>query len=457
MCTHGRWITNRYTDSRFWCKCGHCPSCQQEKAASRASRIRREYSDDHIVLFGTLTYKNQCVPYIKRDDISNNVLRYDVFRDFTHRGGFAVYKNVVVDTFNLGYVYPSDLHGLKDLKKRKGKIGVIYYKDLQNFFKRLRINLKRHYDYDTPFKFFACAEYGGKTLRPHFHFLVYIRPSDEEKFRRSIVASWPFANRSRTEKFIEVARDAAGYVSSYVNRGAHFPAFLSNHFPPKATYSKHFGHNDENFTLDKILQKTSEGYLRYFKLVKRRGIRQISDFLIPKYVINRYFPVFKGYSRLPVSALPEYIYDPSRLRRDSELREVLNLTDDDLHKIEIRLNNAYELYHSLTGRSRFRYAIDYCAVWRVARSSSLRYAHELAERRGVPVFQQYDNSYEVYEQNRPSMMYLLDEFDGCELYVTPNDYPVVIDDTLLMERTFDSYSKYKAVNNEVFSAIYDDV
>ena len=42
--------------------------------------------------------------------------------------------------------------------------------DLQKFFKRLRINLKREYhEFSPKLRYYACGEYGSKTKRAHYH------------------------------------------------------------------------------------------------------------------------------------------------------------------------------------------------------------------------------------------------------------------------------------------------
>lgn len=51
-----------------------------------------------------------------------------------------------------------DVHNPVEVKKR----------DLQLFVKRLRKYLEPH-----KIRFFACGEYGGKTLRPHYHLIIF--------------------------------------------------------------------------------------------------------------------------------------------------------------------------------------------------------------------------------------------------------------------------------------------
>ena len=68
MCTNQREITNKYTGHKLYVKCGKCPACLQEKAAHRVSRIKAQNSDATETYMLTLTYRNECVPYVRRDD-----------------------------------------------------------------------------------------------------------------------------------------------------------------------------------------------------------------------------------------------------------------------------------------------------------------------------------------------------------------------------------------------------
>ena len=55
------------------------------------------------------------------------------------------------------------------------KLTVHCYSDIQKFLKRVRINLKRHFDYVKPFTYFACLEY-GKYLLPHAFSPPFVHP-----------------------------------------------------------------------------------------------------------------------------------------------------------------------------------------------------------------------------------------------------------------------------------------
>lgn len=380
MCKHVHYVYNKYIHKSILCDCGKCPACQQKKAAGRANRIRNNVADGQIALFVTLTYDNRFVPYILKADLQvgynyilvkryQDVRRVRVGSGNSYDQGYKLVDGGILDEYEDFYIHcQKDIDDLPLLRNDfvDGRVGVCRYRDVQNFYKRLRINLKRHYGYEDGFTTFTCSEYGPTTGRPHFHALVFIPSAKEALFRRCIIESWPYADKDRTAKYIEVARDCASYVSTYVNRDSLFSdIFKTSEFQPKHSYSKVFGMALPDFSLVEILNKVESRDMRYYSKTKVAGVEEVHSFPIPKYVINRYFPLFKGLSRLDVDTLSSVLLRPARL---FHYANEIGYTSEDIKKIWIRLNNAYEKYHITTGKNRFDFAIDYDRVWRCRRS-----------------------------------------------------------------------------------------
>lgn len=90
-------------------------------------------------------------------------------------------------------------------------------KDLQNFLKRLRRRLE-----PRRVRFFACGEYGSRSLRPHYHGVLFGLELNDE-IERIVNESWNFVDRESgvrvNQGFTKV--DAltparAAYVAKYV-------------------------------------------------------------------------------------------------------------------------------------------------------------------------------------------------------------------------------------------------
>ena len=301
MCTNQREITNKYTGHKLYVKCGKCPACLQEKAAHRVSRIKAQNSDDTETYMLTLTYRNECVPYVRREDaylfsknqyglncsfpsvlddnanrtIVINSIQLPVHRDMDYRWirGSADYE---MTTKEIGHKILTcvpfskqvDFSGCKDLNGKPNCIGVCYYPDLQRFVARLRLNLNRFYNVDYTFKTYCCSEYGTKKLRPHFHLLLWIPKGTAKTFRSAIIKSWLYGDIQNSPRRFEKAFRASSYVASYVNKPDGFPDFLTTYFNCSHSYSKYFGLCSNDFTLSSILSKFHRGHLTRFMRAK---------------------------------------------------------------------------------------------------------------------------------------------------------------------------------------------
>lgn len=486
MCVNGRFITNKYTGNKFFVKCGHCKACQQEKALKATNRIRREFSPNKIALFVTLTYDRLACPYVDYEQLRNHdtlihVKReYDVhinartgkFKRRYHKDGVVLDSVPIPDSkYYVGFV--------PWLKHRPQKVGVCYYKDLQDFVKRLRINCNRSYIYHEGFKLFGCSEYGPSTKRPHFHLLLFIRPEDEAFYRSAILKAWPFAHQHRTERYIELAREPASYVASYVNCRQNLSSFLANYFAPKHSYSKYFGFGDENFTLDSILSKVNKGSLRYNISRYQSGVPEDVDILIPVYVINRYFPKFKGYSRFTCNEVSHVLltvgkclpcYDYARQHELPQYRKKIGYDvgslycynnfgagksflyrvyskESDYYRIMVRLRHAFDYYHAVTGLSIYDYAIDYERTWRCYKSNVYR---DLMENEQMVQHEKYVNLSDIVIE-RCHDPYWISYIRRLHPPLVPNDFIYNRCITSRLSRCFDLYDKNRKVTNFVMS------
>ena len=243
MCNHRKYIINPYTRKSVLVNCGKCKSCLQESADRRAFRIRNACDEGRIALFVTLDYMNKYLPVVNKSHFDSPMLPvYRMASPYDNKGIrlIGVVKNDICDSSSS--LPTPNKFGNSDYT------GVCFYKDFQNFFKRLRITLQRNYDYTTHFKYYCTTEYGPTTFRPHAHILIFIPKKDETLFRLVIPKVWPFSCPDRWSRRITVAIDAASYVASYVSGYSSLPKnFQTRSLCPKHSYSQGFGVSFSDF------------------------------------------------------------------------------------------------------------------------------------------------------------------------------------------------------------------
>ena len=247
MCLNRKSVVNPYTHRSVYVDCGVCSACLQKNAQARKKRIDATSKPGYNWYFITLTYDNKFLPYIKKEDLKSHVSTVPIYRDFDR----CLYRSTadydLDDTPRqvsdpIGYLslnedwYSRYAHGrIPTANGKRNVVGVTYYKDVQDFFKRFRIYLKRKYNYTEKLLYYSCSEYGETSYRPHFHVLLHAPAKDEFILRTAVNASWRFDD-NLPRKF-EVARHASSYVSSYVNCDSSLPSFLrSKEFRPRHSY-----------------------------------------------------------------------------------------------------------------------------------------------------------------------------------------------------------------------------
>ena len=467
MCTNQRLIFPKFLKRPMYIKCGHCKACLQEKAAHRVRRIKDTYSDGLSCFLVTLTYSRGTAPYIFRDDAyefsNGNLDRLFVWRDCYFR---KVRKPTSFDDYNqtnikhnyvccldsIDFVDVSSLKGTKDLKHEFGKIGVVYYKDYQHFIARLRLNLKRHYNYEGPLFVYACSEFGTQSLRPHFHLLIFCLKSAKAQLRNAVFESWPFSDLRRFRRAFEESFRAASYVASYVNQSDKFPQFFKDYFKPKHSYSKGFGINNPNFQLSKILAKLESGYLSYSVLQSKSGIPIYKDVPFPSYVINRFFPKFKGYTRLAPSSLVENLQRIGRFDFDGYNNSVapLYLSYDEFYKVNVRLMNAYKRFCEYApdgvDKTFLGYYMLHKRVWDCYNASLLR-LHLLND--DLPMLEKYDNLDECLALSKRGI--IMSDLDLSKVKETnPNLFHSTMVNTARFVQSFNDHIKHKTVSNAIY-------
>lgn len=456
MCVNGKWILNKATGKSLFVPCGHCYECQLERSDRLFSRIMNHERDtQYFRLFVTLNYSNECLPYIDFSDPDNTVDTFHVYRDckvYYHRNRFTgVSRRIVksgkyhvcdvhLNEYDLKRELSSDLTGLKEPQKfeHSSCIGVALSYDFKCFIKKLRQYLKRYYGLDTQglMSYYRVSEYGPTTLRPHFHIIFYF-PQEWSKYyqsiQRSIIASWPFACYEQTSQNIGIARQGQQYVSQYSVRPAEFPEFLSiRQISPKCSFSRGFGFGEDDFQPQAILEKVRTRTFTYsYQKIGKDGICTPVSLPIPKYVMSRYFPKFKGQHLLDSQSLFSVLQDVQLLSGYSSLLGYSDYKELSLYQRRI------ERARCRLGLSPYDYAFTYIS-WYSGYYSYMMHRLYDSFIPGVDSWSQwYDNkafllSSFLYPEVPDSIYYQVDYS-----ILDPNAYPCRV------SRANESYERYQ--------------
>lgn len=470
MCTHMSRIYNPYLRSHIYIPCGKCSACQMEKANKRLRRIKNSISPGTVSLFVTLTYAPKFLPYLKPSELKENMATLNIYRDYDIRKvrvskDYKVNYEVCsrseplasIDCFEKQLYYNGSR--LPRAHGSRNKIGVLYFKDLQDFCKRLERNLFRTYGIPgSCYKMYKVSEYGETYYRPHFHLLIHLPSQYLAEFYDSIRSSWPFDNQG-LERQIEVAKSPSTYLSRYVNRGSDFPRFFENKpFAPKSSFSKGFGLANPSLSLSSIISAADRGFGTYTSSVNIDGIQTVIDMFFPKYAINRYFFKFKGYSRLTFSEILQLVRCPLSIY---SIGKRFGYTVDESRGIDDykRFLQLFRLrflrfcsQSKITGRQcdlEYWFAYYYWKVWKV-RSSSILKKNLDGVHNYVDLLECYDNLDEVRANQTPTD--LLDLINSSHKISDPNLFHSTQIRTLRLETDFFNHLKRKKVTNAAYRA-----
>lgn len=299
-CEHPKLITNPYTHERLFVPCGHCQACLIRYQNKIVERIKNECYAHKFNIFFTLTYDNAHIPYIRLND--NNIYR-------------GLTSPEIIDKFD-GDVIEDCIPNI--LVKRNGRsyplfidrFGVLYYKDIQNFLKKLRNAIQLKFQpsvlevSDYKLRYVVCGEYGGTTFRNHYHGIFHTNNEKLAKWLlKAICTLWSFcdweqirlANEDALPSFVE-SSDGAKYVAKYTTKfDLQFSLSKHNDFKSFVKYSKRPYYGLSAFDKEVIKQVVDGSDIKFTKTIIDesgehvivRPSSYLSDFLFgksPKYL-----------------------------------------------------------------------------------------------------------------------------------------------------------------------------
>ena len=180
-----------------------------------------------------------------------------------------------------------------------GTIDLLYPRDLKLFLYNIRNYVRKNYK-ESPL-YYAVGEYGVKSLRPHWHILLFFNSpffdrdlqaatsssSDGRTYANSIVSSfWRYgiADTRKTDG------GCTAYVSSYLNRPSDFPQILEYLSRPKCYHSPRLGQTLSQNLVKEIVDTRNFGRFESLPSYSHTGLPYTYSLWSSYYA--RLFPTF---------------------------------------------------------------------------------------------------------------------------------------------------------------------
>lgn len=496
MCVNKVYVRDYLNRNRFggFYSCGHCHACKQASANRRAVRIRSHKPDGYTCYFVTLDYSDRFVPYIRLSDLreqsdiskfyGHSRITLPIYRDFDYYRNPRRRKLEKLDDPKISEVEMPfyDYSVIKDnlstlVLSVKGhnrtfdddRVGVCYMPDAQKFLKRLRIAIARRFGKDLPISYYSTFEYGSTFSRPHLHLAIWAPNSHftETTLRRLIFTSWSYSDRYQ-ENVCVVARSCARYIASYVNCSSTVSQFLQDEFPSKHSHSLGIGFDEDGFNLSAILANfKNDTFTYHYVATDKNGRTYDYDLPFPGYVLYRYFPKLKGFSRLSrdslyytlthldevkIGSFP-YFYTVNTdgdyslgVKYDSNIFDVYNaciqFREDEFKQFARRFYRTYFRYYAPLGYGFYDYA--YTVVDFLISLDLNRYKQSLIGRSNAGSLYAYDNLLDVADDivDAPTVYEYLCYLPTLDCNYFPDNY----NRTKMLENQFDENIKQRKIN-----------
>ena len=353
--------------------CGHCINCNENRRNTIARRLDLESQGSADTLFVTLTYDNEHVSNIMLDVTESMLVSNRVISSKNP----APQVVIPLDDSN-----KYELNALVPLQSKDGDSVDYTYSyvnkvDVQKFLKRLR----RLISYDKEnllssippenrtFRYFICSEYGPKTLRAHYHGLLFFSDVRISEAVRShyIHKAWKLCSQKnlRVERLIGAA---SSYVAKYVNKSSGVPHLLR--LPATRTFylaSRKPAIGVAYLNKIDIRNQVQKRSLTYNKNVKSKdGSVSIVSMPYPKRISGYYYPKcydYVNYSRRELCTLYGSFEGPNivnQVCRKYKIRTASDKCGNKLSRVYHLLTDEERIYGISSNRTAAKRCYLYC-------------------------------------------------------------------------------------------------
>lgn len=253
-CQHQREVINPYTGDKLVVPCGCCDACRYSDSVIAENKVLAQSLYSKYCYFVTLTYANRFVPYYTYSVFpvssgEDEESRFKVFIDSVPRRIRGLSNDSISESFVCtarywnDYVSRSNLSlsgGVVKYPSRSKHIPYLCHQDYSLFFKRFRRYLYKKLSCYEKIHTYVVGEYGPKTFRPHFHFLLFFDSFEVAQILGSTLRkSWKFGGI----KFSKSRGNAESYCSAYLNSFTSLPLHLKEirSLRPFSRFSNRFG------------------------------------------------------------------------------------------------------------------------------------------------------------------------------------------------------------------------
>lgn len=172
--------------------CGKCHICLQRRRMDWVFRNLQEFNNCYTCYFVTLTYDDDHLPFKVCP-----AGYYDVPSYFDKDSLCVFYDKQYID--------------------EEFKVPTYSLRDMQLFIKRLR-----KYSNCNEIRYFWVSEYGGETLRPHYHMILYNFPGSQEDLSVALEKTW----KSGFFYIGEGNEQTICYTCKYILGSVELPSFM---------------------------------------------------------------------------------------------------------------------------------------------------------------------------------------------------------------------------------------
>lgn len=313
--------------------CRRCKACIQAAAKFDTLRCDIESLSNKYQFFITLTYDRNKLPVVKyvRNFPEDS---FDLQNERLNCRKNAYKVEQIDGKFRFRYIRPRGFK-LREYYKRtrlRNRVGVLCKYDLQQFFKRLRNEIHRinktqfNNFYDERIRYFAAGEYGPKTLRPHYHVILFTNSDFVSSILQQVLyKAWPYGT---IDNQISEGK-ASDYVASYVNSRLLVPSFLNiAPFRPFKIHSRYFGETYFREEIEKVYSSPFEDFVKKMFVLHGQPI----TVNVWRSVQSYYFPRCLGYmymSSESIYSLYTAYYYASRKYKENSVSELARLLYSD--------------------------------------------------------------------------------------------------------------------------------